>query len=224
MLGLSSCAGVTEKGEGPMKVNDLISRIERVYVESELAQQKASAAIGTLENIVASDFGGDPVQSFSDFVAKLDISEKQTTRLGEALDPMKDAAEPIFERWNEDVEKIASDSLRRRSAARLEKTRGRFEAMTRSVDPAMEALTKLNQGMRDLALFLGNDLNHSSLVEVRADVRELGTLAQKIEDNVADYLVAAKDYMDRSALPSIEPTQSGDGKDSQETEAPSPKR
>lgn len=202
LLCLSSCSGVTQKGEGPSKVNNLVNRIERVYVESELAREKADIAISALQGISASDFRGDPATQFAEYVNLVDESEVQAKRLREALEPMKDAAEPVFERWQEDQASISSKSLQQRSATRLKEARERYETMLRAVDPAMEAITKLNQGMRDLALFLGNDLNPSALQSVQPDVRELLKLASGIEKDIAAYLTASRDYMDRSALPS----------------------
>ena len=53
---LTSCAS-SSISQGPAQVDDLVSWIERVYVESELARERANAAVTQLEAILAAEGG-----------------------------------------------------------------------------------------------------------------------------------------------------------------------
>ena len=112
------------KTEGPKKVDDLVGSIEQVYVEAELCRDKSSVAMDKLQRIAAAEFKeGDAALAYAEFVQALDESMKQAEVMKAAIEPMKNAADPIFSGWEADMKEYSSESMRERSRARMERTR-----------------------------------------------------------------------------------------------------
>lgn len=194
--------GSTLKTEGPKKVDDLVGSIEQVYVESELCREKATVAMDKLQVIAAAEFKeGDAAAAYAEFVQALDESMKQAEVMMATIDPMKAAADPIFDTWEADMKQYSSESMRERSTERLEKTRERFDSIVRNAEATQEKYEVLNKGMQDHALFLHNDLNADALTVIQEDVRDLVLLVAEIDEGYELTMKSARSYIDTTALP-----------------------
>lgn len=208
---LPSCAS-TNITKGPAQVDDLVGWIERVYVETELARERMRNAVNKLEALVGTSYEGDAVTAYTDFVEALRQSETQAKRLAEQVAPMKEAAVPVFERWEASLEGFQSERMRARSTDRLTSTKERYDAILAAVDPAGAKLTQVNASLRDHALFLGNDFNQTALGDVREDAREVIVLAGKLDEDFETSLRTSRAYVEAAALPmSAAPAPGGSG-------------
>lgn len=198
---LSSCAAFMKKEDSLNQVDQLVTRIERVYVECEIANERAYEALGALQTVVAPEFEGDAALAFEQLVEAVERSEKQAKKLGSSVDPMQDTGESFFEQWTVDLDKFASMTMRKRSESRLNETRERFDNILNAVLPAREALDTFNLSLRDHLLFLGNDFNPDSLSEIVAEVDGLADHAELLSGELERCMVAARDYTQASGLP-----------------------
>lgn len=199
-LAFTSCAS-TNIAKGPAQVDDLVGWIERVYVETELARERMRTAVTELESLVGTSYDEDAVTAYTSFVEALRQSEAQAKRLGEQVDPMKKAAEPVFARWEESLDQFQSERMRARSEARLTSTKERYAAILAAVDPAQEKFETINAALRDHALFLGNDFNQAALGDVREDAREVIELAGKLDVDFETSLKTTRAYVEAASLP-----------------------
>ena len=113
---------------------------------------------------------------------------------------MRSSAVSVFERWEESLEAFSSDSMRQRSADRLEATRDRFAEVQESCVRAQSEFDALNNQLRDTVLFLGHDFNAASVAEIERDafaIRDDARLLGKTLDACMD---AAAEYVEKSAL------------------------
>ncbi|MCZ6787053.1 MAG: DUF2959 family protein [Planctomycetota bacterium] len=185
----------------PSQVSDLVGSIERVYVDSELAKEKVQGAIVALQGIVASDFQGDAVSAYAIYVQAVERSEEQAEKLEGTVEEMKDAAEPVFEQWHDDLKAITNVEMRQRSRKRLMATRERYDAIVAAVEPAQHSYEEINELLRDHALFLGNDFNPASVAHLQEEVRVLTKQTAELDRDFDACLVAARKYIDATALP-----------------------
>ena len=197
----SACGLFSDGGTGLANVDDLVTAIERVHVDTELAQQEARTAMDHLEAMMAPDFVGNPVVAHTELVAAVERSTQQAAVLRESFDGMQDAAGPVFDRWAADLEQFASPTLRMRSETRMQRTRARYEAIVVAVEPALAHCDALNRPLSDHALFLGHDFNASAVAEIRDDVRLLAAQTKALEGEFGSCLVAARSYLDAAAMP-----------------------
>jgi hypothetical protein len=114
---------------------------------------------------------------------------------------MKKAAAPVFEQWTKDLESFSSPTMRKRSEARLAATRQRYNAIVGAVDPAVETYEALNEGLRDVSLFLGHDYNAVAITDIKPEVESLIRSAGLLDKNLEDCMVASRAYVELAALP-----------------------
>ena len=54
----------TKQADGLVNVNDFLTRIERVHVNSELSQDRVKQAVASLKTLIEFDFLGDTARRF----------------------------------------------------------------------------------------------------------------------------------------------------------------
>lgn len=214
---LPACGLFSSSRTGPASVDDLVKRVENVYVEAELTNNRTQIAVQALRKLTSKDFAGDPVAAFGELDRSVKESELQVEKLAAALEPMKDASGPVFEQWANDVSSITSAGLRARSQERLDRTRERYQAIVQNVDPALASCQELNQSLRDAVLFLGHDLNSTSLATIRDEVITMTSKASQLDRQFGDTLVAARAYIDATALPATPNTPAAPAGETQPT-------
>jgi hypothetical protein len=198
---LSSCGIFGSDSPRLASVDDLVVRIERVHVESELSKDSTRVAIQALQSFLQHDYGagGDAVAAYQSFVQTIDECESQTEQLRLSVDSMKYSAGPVFEQWNADLSSYSSDGMRRRSEARLSDTRGRYDAILAAVDPTLAACDSFNAGLRDHALFLGHDFNAEAISVLGGEMETLRKQYEGLAVRVERLGDAAREYMRTSA-------------------------
>lgn len=182
------------------KVDDLVDRIERVHVESELAKEASQAGVRHLRTLASRGFSGDPVQAHTALMASVEASENQAERLSASFDDMERAAEPVFDQWRADLDAIVSARVRTRSEDRMRETRSRYAAIVAAVRPTLEEYAALNRSLRDLTLFLGHDFNATAIAAVDEDVQALEQQVAALDGQLRDCLDAAQAYLDAAAI------------------------
>lgn len=202
---VAGCGIFGDSRPGLAKVDDLVDRIERVHVESELAKDASNDAVRKLRAFAAPGFGGDAVAAYTELTVAIETSTEQARRLRAAVDAMEDAADPVFEQWTSDADGIVNSRVRERSVARLEQTRTRYDEIVTAVTPTLEQYDAINRGLHDLALFLGHDFNGGALQDIAADVQELADEVAKLDGRIESSLVAARTYLDAAAMPVTPP-------------------
>ncbi len=190
-----------KKQDSLSRVDELLDRIEHVYVDCELSNQRVQESLDKLQLVVAPEPGGDITVAFGDFTKAIEGSEKQARSLRDSSESMKRAATSFFEQWTKDLESFSNDRMRYRSQARMAETRTRFEAIVAAIEPAKAAYESFNQCLRDHALFLGYDLNPTSLGEIEDDVQVLNDLAVKLGSELSACRAAAQAYVQSASVP-----------------------
>jgi hypothetical protein len=207
LLGLAGCASQSSGGAGVAKVGDFVTWVERVHVETELAMQRTQAATASMQAIVGGQSRGDPVTAFKEFTGSLGESEKQASTLTDAVRAMRSAAQKVFDQWNADLLLIESAQMRARSEQRMDAAWKRYQALLAAARAADNGATAFHKGMRDLSLFLGNDLNASSIADIREDANGIAKLADDLDGRYRRSLEAARDYLATAALANAEESQ-----------------
>jgi len=193
--------GGKDSNNNLVHVDDLLSRIELVHVETELAKQRTQEAVDALLVISSPEFDGDPIVAFNAYTATLDQSEGQAKKLRAAVDPMKKAGDQYFKQWLADVETIVNAQLRSAALERMQETRQRYDALCAAVDPAQAELAAFNLNLRDVATFLGNDLNMASVAAIERNVKVVDMRSNKLSQRFDAVMAACQDYVAASALP-----------------------
>jgi hypothetical protein len=198
---LSACAAFSsKKSEGLNRVDQLLSQVERVQVESEACKERSTAALQALETLVDSDFNGDPVAAYDHVATSIEESKDQEQRLASSVDGMKSRAEELFADWTKSLEAMTNAKLKERSQGRLEATRARYQAVLESVAAAQSSCDAFHTELDDHTLFLEHDLNAESVESIAGDVEDLGERKQELDQRLDHCVAVAKKYVEHAKL------------------------
>ena len=201
-----SCAGVknlfgsSNDDAGFVQVDELLSRVERVHVDCELAGQNVTESMTTLLSMVGPEFQGDPELAFGEFLSAIERSEKQARDLRKDFTPMRKSSERMFEQWQKDLDAFTSDVMREHSSKRMRDMRERYEAVDAAVGPALEQYEAFNQHLQDHALYLGNDFNSESVALIEKELRNLIQEANTLKASLDACTEACQEYVRKAAL------------------------
>ena len=200
----SACAGSTfamKDSGGPERVDELLTRVERVQADAVLAKERTHETLDALEALTAKGFDGDPVAAHAELVQSIDKSEDQAESLDQSIRRMKQTADKVYKAWMNDLESFGNTKLRQRSQERLADSRMRYEAVLNSAIAVQIAYSSLNSDFNDHALFLENDFNADSVAMIAGEVDGLGDRSKELDQRVEACSTAAKSYVESSALP-----------------------
>jgi hypothetical protein len=200
MLALGSCASSTERAEAVQRVDDLLARIERVQVDAVVSKETGQAPLDQLDALCAPGFTGDAKEAYGHILEKIDLSEKQSRKLKDSVEPMRQSAESIFRQWTTDLQAFGNARMRQRSQTRLDETQSRYQAVYSNAQSALIAYDAYNADLRDLALFLGHDLNASAVAELAGDIVGLKEQMHAVGVRMDAVATAARAYVEAAAL------------------------
>lgn len=196
----TACAGQTQRSQSVQQVDELLTHIERVQVETAVAKDAAHAVLSDLCALVSPSFKGDAAPAFAEFLESAELSEQQGEVLAKSVEPMQRAADELFHRWTKDLENFGNTRMRTRSQSRLDETRTRYQSILGATQAAQIALDAYNNDLKDHALFLRHDLNATSVETIRGDVRLLNEQIQDLDKRFDATTAAARAYVESAAI------------------------
>ena len=203
----SSCSSLALLGlkqkDGLEQVDELLSDVERVQVESAVAKDRALTAIEGLRALLAPEFRGDPASAHAQFVAAVEQSTDQAEALRDSVQPLRRTGEAVFKRWTEDLEAFGNISMRQRSQERLEANRQRYDAILSAAVSAQLAYDAFNGDLSDHALFLEHDFNATAVGLVAQELDGLKSRGRELAKRLEACISACQGYVEFSA-PSAE--------------------
>lgn len=110
-----------------------------------------------------------------------------------AVEDMNVRAEQYFKEWQTELAGYASQNLRSKSVARLEKMKKRYAKISSTVAEAREAFTPLLESFDDQMLFLSRDLSPGTVADLGDDVLELNRRAESVFRSVDDLIGQVSD-------------------------------
>lgn len=204
-VGASSCSSTSfsfsrSSDNGLTNVDELLTRIEKVQVESLVAKERARAAYDTLVASVSPDFSGSAVAQYAELEKAIDVSEKQAKALAETIPALKASAASVFERWTKDLESFGNTRMRQRSQERMEATREHYELIVRQALASQVSFEALNADLKDHALFLEHDFNAESAAMIADDVTALEARVAELDGRLDAAIQSSKRYIASRAL------------------------
>ena len=195
LLAVSSCSLGTKQSAGIRMVDNLVTHIETVQLESEVSRQVIFETLTSLHPLVARSFDGQVVETYTTFAIAVERSEDQAANLAQAIKPMVQAAERVFGRWEANLGQYSRESMRQRSQDRLDQARARYAEVLASALEVQAGYDEFNGGMRDLTLYLGIDLNPASVASIQGEAQELAGEGQDLRRDFEECSRVAQVYI-----------------------------
>ena len=203
---LASCSTGSDQ-TAPVKVDEMMTWIERVHIEAERSRDAISDSFAKLNLLAAGRFDSDPAPViYARFVQSIDVAEEQAQRFRECVGPMLESAAPVFSHWQEDIAKITSERLRQRSELRFQVAKERYDAIAKVSVPAQKQLDAFVRDLRYHALFLGHYLNASAIDDIQEEVKLVAQTALDLDHNLESTMSATRSYAEQSSLPLAAPS------------------
>mgnify|MGYP001813178189 FL=1 len=115
---------------------------------------------------------------------KLDGAKKQVASLGKEADK-------FFKAWEQDLQSISSESLRSKSAARMEDAKKRYAELGEILTAASNEFAPVMQNLNDQILYLGRDLSSEAIADLEDEAAELNAQAEEATAKVKEMLESA---------------------------------
>jgi hypothetical protein len=134
------------------------------------------------------------VQSaYKKLVSDLNGTNKKIDGAKKQLDGMNKEADKFFKAWEKDLESISSDSLREKSAGRLESAQTRYASIGESLAMARDEFAPVVQSLNDQILYLGRDLSPEAVADLQDEAEALNQQAAEVTERVETMLQSAAD-------------------------------
>lgn len=166
-LALSGCA--TSKGY--TRATETTARVDDLHAELDLLKIQIDTTAGALKGLVDGQ-DQDLRPLFTGFVKQVDKLEAGTERVEASADRMRAQGETYYTAWELELESISDPGLRKESEERRDQARERFRALVSTVKEARAAFEPYLTDLRDIQVFLNNDLNPSGVTAISDDAEK----------------------------------------------------
>ena len=205
VLGVSSCSSLSavfqkQETSSLNQVDTLLGAVEQVHLQCEVSNQQSLETLDALHKLVAPGFQGDAILVHEALLQQVENSMEQASALRSTLEPMASAGLAVANKWTEDLNAYATDRMRQLSRERLEVTNQLYVDVHMSLVAAVDLYDQYNQGMNDHALYLGNDLNATSVAAIQQELLMVTELAQELDGKLAICMDACQVYVRENAL------------------------
>jgi DNA repair exonuclease SbcCD ATPase subunit len=157
---------------GVQKRELLADRVEKAKESQEDAQEEFRDALEEFQ-AVTGHTGGDLEERYERLREAYERSREQAEEVRMRIDKVESVADALFEEWEDELGKYDDAGLRRRSADRLQTTRGEARRLLRVMHKAEQSLNPVLQKLEDRVLYLKHDLNAAAIAGLEANLPEL---------------------------------------------------
>ncbi len=213
----TSCASTYKHSTGLKQVDGLVSNVESVHVEGELAMVAVRDSVTAMLELVAPQGQTTVHEAFKTFEESIAASVDQQESFQDAIADLQGSAKPFFEGWSTGLESFNSQSIRIQSRKRMEETRSTYDRIVLSTETPLTRLEEFNTSLKDVALFLSRDFNASSVRMIEGELRSLIQIAGDLDEDFSKCLDNCKGYSEATGLPNRVQVQELDPKASVET-------
>ena len=121
----------------------------------------------------------------------IDGAKKQVAALNKEADK-------FFKAWEQDLANISSDSVREKSANRMEVAKKRYASIGETLGKAREELAPVVQNLNDQILYLGRDLSPEAVADLQDEAEALNQQATEVAAKVKEMLQSAEKAQDEA--------------------------
>jgi len=168
----------------PEKAEKVASRMLKSKKAIDAATAQIDATLKSMNALTAAKNSEivDLYGRFSDNVDELDSMAKKARS---AAEKARDEREAYLKKWASSQDKIQNEQLKAASRARRDELLPKIDALKQSFASVLQTFAPFMQGLKDLKLFLGNDLNEQGIVTASGLMSQCNTDGEKLQSDVA---------------------------------------
>lgn len=174
-LSLVSCSAIRyaacEK-LGVEKRDLLQSDVEKMKDEQKETAEQFQDALTKLRTLYGSS-GSDLEQRYDATKSEYEDCETQANALQKRMDSVRTVANDLFDEWQDEIDEMGNEAMKRDSKAKLVATRKRFEALDATMRRSEQTMKPVLKQFRDQVLYLKHNLNAEALGTLSAEVTDI---------------------------------------------------
>lgn len=199
VLVLSSCSnlyyGAMEK-IGVHKRDIMVDRVEAARDTQNDAKEQFITTLERFKDVVNFD-GGNLEKEFNKLNATLERTEAEAEKVHKRILAIEDVSQALFKEWRDEIDLYSSETLRRASKEKLDKTELKYTELMVSMLRAEARLEPALAPLRDQVLFMKHNLNASAIAGLSTELvgveSNVDRLVEELERSInkADIFIQA---------------------------------
>lgn len=147
---------------GVHKRDIMVDRVEEARDAQSDAQEEFQSALEQFQALTNFD-GGDLQRMYESVSDAYEDSAASAAQVSKRIDSVEDVADALFDEWQEELDQISSDRLRRDSAGKLKATERNYKTLIRSMRRAEAKMDPVLTALKDNMLYLKHNLNAAAI-------------------------------------------------------------
>ena len=155
--------------------------LEKAGEASKAAVQDSLGSLGSLltgYNSIINGEAKDNQKAYKKLVGDLKSTEKKISGSKKQVAALGKEADKFFKAWEQDLASISSESLREKSAGRMEAAKNRYASLGETLTAAGQEFAPVIQDLNDQILFLGRDLSPEAIADLEDEAAALNQQAE----------------------------------------------
>jgi hypothetical protein len=129
--------------------------------------------------------------AYKKLASDLKGTDKKIEGTKKQLVALNKEADKFFEAWEKDLASITSESLREKSANRMEGAKKRYASIGETLTMASREFAPVVQNLNDQILYLGRDLSPEAVADLQDEAEALNQQAEEVTARVRELVAAA---------------------------------
>jgi Zn-dependent oligopeptidase len=142
-------------------------------------------------NSIIDGTANDSQKAYKKLVGDLKTTEKKLDGARKQVASLNKEADKFFKAWEQDLQSISNESLRDKSAVRMEGAKKRYAELGEILTSASNELAPVMQDLNDQILYLGRDLSPEAIADLSDEAAELNAQAEAATAKVKEMLETA---------------------------------
>ena len=157
---------------GVHKRDIMVDRVEAAQESQKEAQEEFASALEQFDSVVKLE-DTDLNRAYEKLNGEYEDIKDAAADVSTRIDSIQDVAYALFDEWQEELELYKSDSLRRSSKQKMDKTRTRYKSMMASMERAEKSMEPVLATFQDNVLFLKHNLNAQAIGSLKGEFTNL---------------------------------------------------
>jgi len=157
--------------------------------EQANAKKQFTSALEQFKSVVNFN-GGDLEKLYNKLDKEYQRSDAEAARVKSKIQSVKNVATALFGEWEDEIGQMSDASLKQKSRALLDRTRGSYQEMIHRMDSAAATMDPVLTKFKDHVLFIKHNLNAQAIASLKGTEIEIGTdvdkLIREMEASIAE--------------------------------------
>jgi Skp family chaperone for outer membrane proteins len=174
---------------GYAKRERLVDNVKAARQEQVDAKKQFASALEQFKSVVNFN-GGDLEKLYNRLDKEYQRSDAEAGRVRDKIQSVKNVATALFTEWQDEIGQMSDASLRQKSRALLDRTRGSYQEMIQRMDVAAGTMDPVLSRFKDHVLFIKHNLNAQAIASLKGTELDLGRdidrLIREMEASIAE--------------------------------------